>query len=75
MLDFGPRCFGIATLLIFLAALPDISTAQQAPSPGAVDELLQSIGFTKPAVIQAPEFNLHDWNRDFNRVWQIGFDE
>jgi thiol-disulfide isomerase/thioredoxin len=59
-MQFG-KWFSGGGLLISLVAAPLISVAQQTGS-ASTDELLKSIGLVKPAMTNAPDFNLLDVN-------------
>jgi peroxiredoxin len=52
----------VAIFLACAMVLPISSFAQLAKGTGSVDELLKSIGLTKPAMSRAPDFNLRDAN-------------
>lgn len=60
MMGFG-KWLAIGRLVIAALAAPASSIAQQTGS-GSADELLQSIGLVKPAMTNAPDFNLLDVN-------------
>jgi thiol-disulfide isomerase/thioredoxin len=48
------------TCLIFAALAPAFAAGQQNKGRPSTDELLKSIGLTKPAFARAPDFNLRD---------------
>jgi thiol-disulfide isomerase/thioredoxin len=53
------------TVIVVLALMmmaPRCLWAQHAKAAGSVDELLKSIGLSKPAMTRAPDFNLRDSN-------------
>jgi thiol-disulfide isomerase/thioredoxin len=53
------------TVMVVLALMmmaPRCLWAQQTKAAGSVDELLKSIGLSKPAMTRAPDFNLRDSN-------------
>jgi thiol-disulfide isomerase/thioredoxin len=56
----GKAATAVAIFLACAMLLPVSSFAQAAKGTGSVDELLKSIGLTKPAVPRAPDFNLRD---------------
>ncbi len=63
MFGLGHRLVARIGLVIALVALaPDSSAAQRAQAATSVDELLKSIGLSKPAMSSAPDFNLLDTN-------------
>ncbi len=63
MFGLGHRLVARIGLVIALVALaPDSSAAQRSQAATSVDELLKSIGLSKPAMSSAPDFNLLDTN-------------
>jgi thiol-disulfide isomerase/thioredoxin len=58
----GKAATAVAIFLACAMLLPVSSFAQAAKGTGSVDELLKSIGLTKPAMSRAPDFNLRDAN-------------
>jgi peroxiredoxin len=52
----------IGLVIALVAAIPPFSFAQQNKGARTVDELLKSIGLSKPAMSGAPDFNLLDTN-------------
>lgn len=52
----------VITVLALIMMAPRCVWAQQSKAVGSVDELLKSIGLSKPAMTRAPDFNLRDSN-------------
>ena len=58
-------CASNLTVIVVLALMmmaPRCLWAQQTKAAGSIDELLKSIGLSKPAMARAPDFNLRDSN-------------
>ena len=62
MLGLRNRSVGIGLVVALIAAQPLTVVAQQSKGAGSVDELIKSIGLSKPAMSGAPDFNLLDTN-------------
>jgi len=58
----SPFVTGTALCIWLAAGSPVVSTAQQTTSAAVTHDLLKSVGLPKPAITQAPEFNLRDAN-------------
>jgi thiol-disulfide isomerase/thioredoxin len=56
------RFLGIGLVAALIAAVPFRALAQQSKTVSSVDELIKSIGLSKPAMSGAPDFNLLDTN-------------
>jgi thiol-disulfide isomerase/thioredoxin len=50
----------ILTYVVLVAMTTGIAAAQQGKGSASIDDLLKSIGLTKPAFTRAPDFNLRD---------------
>jgi thiol-disulfide isomerase/thioredoxin len=62
MIGPSSRNVTVIVVLALVTMAPRCIWAQQSKAAGTVDELLKSIGLSKPAMARAPDFNLRDAN-------------
>jgi cytochrome c biogenesis protein CcmG, thiol:disulfide interchange protein DsbE len=62
MVGCASRRLTVMVVLALMMMAPRCVWAQQTKAVGSVDELLKSIGLSKPAMTRAPDFNLRDSN-------------
>jgi thiol-disulfide isomerase/thioredoxin len=62
MVGCARRNLTVIVALALMMMAPRCLWAQQTKAAGSIDELLRSIGLSKPAMSRAPDFNLRDSN-------------
>jgi thiol-disulfide isomerase/thioredoxin len=62
MVGCARRNLTVIVALVLMMMASRCLWAQQTKAAGSIDELLRSIGLTKPAMSRAPDFNLRDSN-------------